>query len=84
MPNKHAAIKDLKKNKRRAAKNARIKTHLKALLHQFQALAKEGNKKEASTLAPKIQQAFAKAARHHVIHANKAARKISFVHTAAK
>ena len=80
MPNKHAAIKDLRKNKKRLAKNARMKTHAKALMAQFKLLVKEGKKTEAKTLAPKLQQAFDKAAKSRVLHFNKARRKISFLY----
>ncbi|MDO8617811.1 MAG: 30S ribosomal protein S20 [Candidatus Uhrbacteria bacterium] len=83
MPNKHAAIKDLRKNKKRSAKNARMKTHTKALMAQFKVLIKEGKKTEAKTLAPKLQQALAKAAKTGVFHANKARRKISFLYKSA-
>jgi ribosomal protein S20 len=74
MPNKHAAIKDLRKNKRRAARNLREKTNVKSLIKQLKTLVKEGKKKEALEVANKLQQAAAKAAKRHVIHANKASR----------
>ena len=84
MPNKHAAIKDLRKNERRAARNARMKTHLKALDRHFQGLLKEGKAKEAKQLAEKLQQALSKAAKNAVIHKNKAARRLSATHQALK
>ncbi len=74
MPNTHAAIKDLRKNKRRAARNLREKTNVKALAKQIKALAKEGKGTEALALVAKLQQASAKAAKKHVIHRNKARR----------
>jgi len=40
MPNKHAAIKDLRKNERRAARNLRMKIHVKALAKQLKDLVK--------------------------------------------
>lgn len=75
MPNKHAAMKDLRKNRKHAAKNARMKIHVKALTHQLSALLKEGKAKDASEVARKLQQALDKSAKNHVVHANKAARK---------
>lgn len=77
MPNKHAAIKDLRKNKKRAARNLRTKTNVKALMKLMKELVKDGKKKEALELMPKLQQAVAKAGKNHVMHVNKAARKIS-------
>ncbi len=84
MPNKHAAEKDLRKNVKRAAKNNRMKTHVKSLSKQLITLVKEGKKDEAKTLGRKLQQALAKAAKNHVFHPNKAARKISALHVALK
>ncbi|MFA6429503.1 MAG: 30S ribosomal protein S20 [Patescibacteria group bacterium] len=79
MPNLHAAIKDLRKNKKHAVLNAKIKTHTKALEHQFFGLVKLGKKDEAKELARKIQQASSKAAKRHIVHSNKAGRHISRV-----
>jgi ribosomal protein S20 len=74
MPNKHAAIKDLRKNERRALRNARLKTHVKALTKQFKDLVKVGKKSEAMAMSSKLQQATDKAAKNHVLHFNKARR----------
>ena len=79
MPNKHAAIKDLRKSRKRALRNLRIKTHVKSLTKQFSSLLKEGKKSEATELSKKLQQALAKAGKKHVFHANKASRRISSV-----
>ena len=80
MPNKHAAIKDLRKSRKRAVRNARMKTHVKSLERQFLALVKEGKKADALEIAKKLQQAASKAAKEHVIHSNKAGHKISRIH----
>jgi ribosomal protein S20 len=77
MPNKHAAIKDLRKNKRRAARNLREKINVKALMKQLKALIKEGKQSEALELVKKLQQAAAKAAKKNIIHPNKARRMTS-------
>jgi len=74
MPNKHAAIKDLRKNKRRALRNLREKTNVKALIKQLKSFVKEGKKSEAMTIVSKLQQAAGKAAKRNVIHPNKARR----------
>ncbi len=83
MPNKHAAIKDLRKNHRRAARNARLKTHVKALERNWKPLLKEGKPAtEVREAVQKLQQTAAKAAKNRVIHRNKAARLMSRAHRA--
>lgn len=77
MPNKHAAIKDLRKNERRGARNLRMKIHVKSLVKQVKDLVKEGKKKEALEASQKLQQAAAKAAKNHVLHVNKSRRIVS-------
>ncbi|MBM3204573.1 30S ribosomal protein S20 [Candidatus Uhrbacteria bacterium] len=80
MPNKAAAAKALRQTKKHTVKNQRMKMHVKALIHQVQALAKEGKRDEALQTGRKLQQAIAKAARASVFHKNKAANKISALH----
>lgn len=77
MPNKHAAIKDLRKNKRRAARNAQVKTNIKALYKKATALITEGKKAEAKEATTKYQQAADKAIKTGVLNKNTAARKKS-------
>ncbi len=85
MPNSHAAIKDLRKNHRRAARNARLKTHIKALDRAWKPLLQETKVGEAATSAVKILQKIAsKGAKQAVIHRNKAARLISRAHRALR
>lgn len=77
MPIKQAAIKDLRKNHKRAAKNLRLKTHLKHLTRSLTDLVKEGKANDAKETLGKLQQALAKAAKTHVLHGNNAKRKIA-------
>ena len=77
MPNKHAAEKDLRKNKRRAALNVRIRKNVKALWKQSRELLTEGKKKEAVEKVKALQQALDKATKVHVIHRNEARRRKS-------
>jgi ribosomal protein S20 len=74
MPNKHAAIKDLRKNKRRAVRNLRDKTNVKALIKELKTLVKDGKKSEALALVAKLQQATDKAVKKNVLHRNKGRR----------
>jgi len=84
MPNKHAAIKDLRKNKKRAVHNELIKRNVRHLLKKSQELLKEGKGKEAQAIALAFQQAVDKAAKVGVISKNKAARKKSSIMKAMK
>jgi small subunit ribosomal protein S20 len=84
MPNKHAAIKDLRKNKRRATMNARLKTHVRALYAKGMALAKSGKKAEGMTAAKTFQQIADKAVKRHVLSRNAASRKKSALARALK
>jgi len=82
MPNKHAAIKDLRKNERRALRNARLKMHVKALSKQYKDLVKAGKKDEAIAMSSKLQQAADKAAKNNVLAYNKVRRMKSAAHKA--
>ena len=77
MPIKQAAIKDLRKNHKRAAKNLRLKTHVKHLTRSLTDLVKEGKANEVKETMAKLQQTLAKAAKTHVLHTNNAQRKIA-------
>ena len=82
MPNSHAAIKDLRKNHRRAVRNARLKTHIKALDRLWKPLIKEAKASEAVSAIQLLQKIASKGAKNAVIHKNKAARLISRAHRA--
>lgn len=77
MPNKHAAIKDLAKNRKHAAANARIKTNVKQLFKKGSELLKQGSKDEAQKIIVAFQKAADKAAKNHVMSRNAANRKKS-------
>lgn len=77
MPIKHAAIKDLRKSNKRAARNLRLKTHVKHLTRALADLVKDGKAAEVKVALPKLQQALDKAAKNHVLHNNNAERKVA-------
>ncbi len=77
MPIKQAAIKDLRKNHKRAAKNLRMKVHMKHLTRSLTDLVKEGKATEAKETLGKLQQILTKAAKTHILHTNNAKRKIA-------
>ncbi len=70
MPTKHAALKDLRKTRKRTARNLRLKTHMRHLWKSAQDLVKAGQKSEAKTAVLKFQQIADKAAKHRVISQN--------------
>lgn len=75
MPNKKAAIKDLRKNRKRAAHNLRIRKNVKALVKETRELTAAGKKEEATQKLRALQQAADKAAKRGVMHKNSAARR---------
>jgi ribosomal protein S20 len=77
MPNKHAAIKDLRKNRRHAAANLRIKTNVKSLYQKALTLLKEGKAAEVTQAARAFQQAIDKATKRNVVSKNAARHKKS-------
>lgn len=85
MPTKHAAIKDLRKNRKRAVHNARIRSHVRFLLKKNQELISSGDISGARQAASALQQALDKAAKVGVLSRNKADRKKSkFMKSATK
>lgn len=77
MPIKQAAIKDLRKNHKRAARNLRLKTHVKHLTRTLTDLVKDGKAAEAKQALARLQQTLSKAAKNHILHTNNAKRKIA-------
>lgn len=77
MPNKKAAMKDLRKSKKKYAQNLRTKSQIKHLWNTSNVLLKEGKKEEAKEAIKAYQQAIDKAARKGVVMPNKANRKKS-------
>ncbi len=75
MPNKKAAIKDLRKNRKRAAHNLRIKKNVKALVKETRELIAAGKKEDAAIKLRALQQAADKAAKRGVLHKNSAANR---------
>jgi ribosomal protein S20 len=77
MPNKKAAIKDLRQSKKRHVHNLRIKTNVRQSFKQAQELLKAGKLEEAKPIIKKFQKAADKATKGKVISRNKARRKTS-------
>lgn len=79
MPNKPSAIKELRKAKKRAAHNNRVKTNVKALQKKCVELIKAGNLDEAKRVMVLFQRAIDKAAKVNVVSKNRASRKKSSI-----
>ncbi|MCX7778823.1 MAG: 30S ribosomal protein S20 [Patescibacteria group bacterium] len=77
MPITKSAIKELRKVKKRTARNKKIKANLKYLEKKFLKFIREKNKEKAREFYQKIQKALDKAAKRNVIKKNKASRKKS-------
>lgn len=77
MPNKKAAMKDLRKSKKKYAQNLRTKSQIKHLWNESNALLKAGKKDEAKAAMKSFQQAIDKAAKKGVLMKNKANRRKS-------
>jgi small subunit ribosomal protein S20 len=77
MPHKHAAIKWLRKTKKRTIKNQSTKDGLEYLLRQLKKALEAKDKTKTAEIAKKLSQALDKAAEKRLIHKNNAARKKS-------
>ena len=74
MPIKHAALKQLRKDRKRRQRNQAVQSELKTLTKRLLAFANSRKVEEARALLPLIEQRFDRAASKGVIHRNTAAR----------
>ncbi len=77
MPIKHAALKQLRKDRPRQQRNQAARSELHTLTKRFLTLLAEQKAQEARTLLPLIAKRLDHAASRHVIHRNTAARSKS-------
>ena len=75
MPNRRAAVKRLRVDKKRHLRNTKIRTELKKTIKKFQALLSAKNVAEAKALLGKVYSLLDKAAKKNIIHPNTANRK---------
>ncbi len=75
MPNRRAAVKRLRVDKKRHQRNLIIKREIKKALKKFQALFTAQNLSEAKASLGKIYSLLDKAAKKNIIHPNTANRK---------
>ncbi len=74
MPIKHAAVKQLRKDKVRHARNQAVESELKTFTKQFLTLINAKKVDEARSLLQTLEKKYDRAASKHVIHRNTASR----------
>lgn len=77
MPIKHAALKQIRKDRKRQQRNQALRAELKTLTKQLLRLFKAQNVAEAKSLIHVVVRRYDRAASQHVIHRNTAARSKS-------
>ena len=74
MPIKHAALKQIRKDRTRQQRNQAVRSELKTLTRRLVSLLKAKNVNDANTLMSLVAKKYDRAASQHVIHRNTAAR----------
>ena len=74
MPIKHAALKQIRKDRKRQQRNQGVRSELKTLTRRLLGLLNEQKLDEAGQLMTLVSKKYDHAASHHVIHRNTAAR----------
>ena len=74
MPIKRAAVRSLRKDKKRAARNQAIESQLKTMKKRFLMLVDQKKQAEAAELLPQVIRRFDQAAAKGLLHKNTASR----------
>ena len=74
MPIKRAAVRSLRKDKKRAARNQAIESQLKTMKKRFLLLVDQKKQAEAAELLPQVIRRFDQAAAKGLLHKNTASR----------
>lgn len=77
MPNTKSAMKAMRQNERRHARNLKTKDQFKSAIKEVKKLIAENKKVEASTAMKRVMSALDKAAKKGVVHKNTASRRKS-------
>jgi len=77
MPRRRTSLKSNRVNKRKHARNLKIKLQLKKAIKKFQELLSEKNVTEAKTFIAKVFSQLDKAAKKNIIHPATASRRKS-------
>ena len=81
MPNKKAAIKSLRQDKKKNLRNKAVLSELRTLTKSTKMVIAKNNREEADVLLKKLESKLSKAAKRDVIKKNNAARRISRLRT---
>ena len=74
MPIKHAAFKQMRKDRRRTARNQAVQSELKTITKQLVTLLGQSKNTEAAQMMQSVAKAYDRAASKRVIHPRAAAR----------
>lgn len=74
MPIKHAALKEIRKDRKRRARNQALRAELKTVTKHFLSLVQEQKLEEAGQLLRLVVKKYDHAASKRIIHRNTAAR----------
>ena len=77
MANRRAAVKRMRVDEKRHARNIKIKRELKKAIKNFMALLSQKNAAEAKSLFQKVSSLLDKAAKKKILHSNTADRNKS-------
>lgn len=75
MPNRPAAVKSLRRDKKRALRNKVIKSRLRTEQNRFDRMIEHGDAAAAERQFTVLTRLFQRAAARNVVHPNRAARK---------
>jgi len=81
MPNKKAAIKSLRQDKKKNLRNKAVMSELRTLTKNTRTVLAKNNREEADVLLKKLESKLTKAAKSNVIKKNNASRRISRLRT---
>lgn len=77
MPNTKSAMKAMRQNERRRARNLKTKDQFKSAIKEVRKLIAENKKTEASAAMKRVMSALDKATKKGVVHKNTASRRKS-------
>jgi small subunit ribosomal protein S20 len=77
MPYRHAAYKQIKKDKKRTLRNKAVKSELRTAIKKFQSLLKDKKLDQARTYLKELNSKITKAKSKGAFHKNTASRKVS-------
>jgi len=81
MPNKKAAIKSLRQDKKKNLRNKAVLSELRTLTKSTKMVLAKNNREEADGLLKKLESKLTKAAQRDIIKKNSASRRISRLRT---